>query len=54
VGASTLSVRERGVPIGFNCIEADEACVTVTALAWTGSRFEPWRTWRIDRRTETA
>lgn len=54
VGASTLSVRERGVPIGFNCIEADEACVTVTALAWTGSRFEPWRTWRIDRRMETT
>ena len=50
VGASTLSVRERGAPIGFNCIEVTEACVTVTALAWTGSHFEPWRTWRIDRR----
>lgn len=50
VGASTLSIRERGVPIGFNCIEVEDACVTVTALAWTGSHFEPWRTWRIDRR----
>lgn len=50
VGASTLSIRERGVPIGFNCIEVADECVTVAALAWTGSRFEPWRTWRIDRR----
>ena len=50
VGASTLSIRERGVPIGFNSIEVAEDCVTVTALAWTGSHFEPWRTWRIDRR----
>lgn len=53
VGASTLSIRERGVPIGFNCIEVAAECVTVTALAWTGSHFEPWRTWRIDRRLGT-
>lgn len=50
VGASTLSLRERGVPIGFNCIEVDNEQVRVTALAWTGSHFEPWRTWSIDRR----
>lgn len=50
VGASTLSVRERGAPIGFNDIQVDEACVTVAAQAWTGSHFEPWRTWIIDRR----
>jgi len=50
VGASTLSVRERGVPIGFNCIEIRDECVTCTALAWTGSKFEPWRTWNMDRR----
>lgn len=50
VGASTLSVRERGVPIGFNCIEIQDECVTCTALAWTGSHFEPWRTWNMDRR----
>ncbi len=59
VGASTLSVRERGVPIGFNSIEVEAECVRITALAWTGSHFEPWRTWAIDRRladsqTETA
>lgn len=50
VGAGTLSTRERGAPIGFNCIEVAAATVTVTALAWTGSHFEPWRTWLIDRR----
>lgn len=51
VGAGTLSVRERGVPPSFNLIEADEATITVTALAWTGSSFEPHRTWALDRRT---
>ena len=50
VGASTLSIRERGVPIGFNCIEVADDCVTVTALAWAGSHFVPWRSWRIVRR----
>ncbi|HEX6860367.1 MAG TPA: metallophosphoesterase [Caulobacteraceae bacterium] len=50
VGASTLSLRERGVPIGFNCIEVDEKTIAVTAMAWTGSHFEPWRSWRVDRR----
>jgi 3',5'-cyclic AMP phosphodiesterase CpdA len=50
VGASTLSLRERGVPIGFNCIEVDEKTIAVTAMAWTGSRLEPWRSWRVDRR----
>lgn len=51
VGASTLSIRERGAPIGFNCIQIDDDCVTVTAQAWTGSHFETWRTWTMDRRT---
>lgn len=50
VGASTLSVRERGSPIGFNCIEVEADIVRVTALGWTGSHFEPWRTWSINRR----
>lgn len=50
IGASTLSVRERGAPIGFNCIEVEDDVVRVTALAWTGSHFEAWRTWSIDRR----
>lgn len=50
VGASTLSVRERGVPAGFNCIEVEEKTIAVTAMAWKGSHFEPWRSWRVDRR----
>jgi len=54
VGASTLSLRERGVPIGFNCIEIEAEQIQVTALAWTGSHFEPWRTWLIDRRQAGA
>jgi 3',5'-cyclic AMP phosphodiesterase CpdA len=51
VGAGTLSLRERGCPAGFNVIEADEGEIRVTALGWTGSAFEPQRSWGFDRRT---
>jgi 3',5'-cyclic AMP phosphodiesterase CpdA len=54
VGASTLSLRERGCPAGFNLIEADEGEIRVTALGWTGSGFEPQRTWGFDRRSAGA
>jgi 3',5'-cyclic AMP phosphodiesterase CpdA len=50
VGAGTLSLRTRGAPAGFSLIEADAAQITVTALGWTGSRFEPFRTWGLPRR----
>jgi 3',5'-cyclic AMP phosphodiesterase CpdA len=50
VGAGTLSLRQRGVPAGFNFIEVDAETVTVTALAWSGSRFDIWRTWSVPRR----
>jgi 3',5'-cyclic AMP phosphodiesterase CpdA len=50
VGASTLSIRERGVPAGFNLIEADEAQVKVTAMAWTDGGLDTWRTWSFPRR----
>jgi 3',5'-cyclic AMP phosphodiesterase CpdA len=50
VGAGTLSVRERGVPAGFNLLEADAKSVRITALGWAGSRFETQRTWSLDRR----
>jgi len=50
VGAGTLSIRERGVPAGFNLIEADAESILVTAQAWTGSHFDPWRTWSLPRR----
>jgi 3',5'-cyclic AMP phosphodiesterase CpdA len=50
-GAGTLSVRERGVPAGFNIVEADKAEIHVKALAWKGSHFETSRTWALERRT---
>lgn len=50
VGAGTLSVRERGAPPGFNVVEWDATEVRVTAMGWAGSRFEPHRTWALDRR----
>ena len=31
-------------------IEADEATIRISALGWTGSRFEPQRSWGFDRR----
>lgn len=51
VGCGTLSRRERGAAPGFNCVEWDAAEIQVTALGWTGSRFEPQRTWSLSRRT---
>jgi len=50
VGAGTLSTRLRGTPAGFNCVDVDEETVTVTAMGWTGSGFEPYRTWGVGRR----
>ncbi|WP_365698152.1 metallophosphoesterase [Phenylobacterium sp.] len=52
VGAGTLSVRERGVPPGYNEVEVEDGCIRVTALAWTGSKYEPYRTWALDRRAQ--
>jgi 3',5'-cyclic AMP phosphodiesterase CpdA len=49
-GAGTLSVRERGVPAGFNLVEADADEIRVIALAWTGRTFETSRTWAVTRR----
>ena len=51
VGAGTLSTRERGVPAGFNIVEADEGEIMVKAQAWAGSHFETSRTWALERRT---
>jgi 3',5'-cyclic AMP phosphodiesterase CpdA len=50
VGASTLSVRERGVPVGFNLIEADELEIRITAVAYSGHGLAPWNSWTIARR----
>lgn len=50
VGAGTLSQRLRGTPASLStvCIEPD--CVEVVAQQWTGSHFEPWRDWALNRR----
>ena len=53
VGCGTLSHRERGSPPSFNQIDWDARHITVTAIAWTGDRFEPNRTWRLPRRQDT-
>jgi 3',5'-cyclic AMP phosphodiesterase CpdA len=50
VGAATLSLRERGAPAGFNVIEVEDECMRVTAQGWSGSHFEPFRTWSLPRR----
>lgn len=50
VGAGTLSIRERGAPPGFNVVEVEGGCIRITAFAWTGSKFEPYRSWALDRR----
>ena len=50
VGAGTLSIRERGVPPSFNILDIEESEVRISALGWTGSRFEPTRTWSLDLR----
>lgn len=54
VGAGTLSVRERGVPPGFNEVEVEDGRIRVTALAWTGSHYEPYRSWALDKRQEQS
>ena len=50
VGAGTLSRRERGVAAGFNVLDIEKAAIKIAALQWTGSHFEPFRTWSLDRR----
>ena len=53
VGAGTLSLRERGVPAGFNQIDWDDAEIRITAMSWTGEAFAPSQTWRYKRRQRT-
>ena len=53
VGCGTLSLRERGAPPGFNQIDWDSRAITVTAMGWTGDRFEPQQVWKLPRRQDT-
>ncbi len=50
VGAGTLSTRLRGTPASFNRLCTTDDTLTVEAMGWTGSRFEPYRTWALPRR----
>jgi 3',5'-cyclic AMP phosphodiesterase CpdA len=50
VGGGTLSCRLRGTPASFNVIEIEPGCLRVVAQGWTGTRFEPWRSWALPRR----
>ena len=53
VGCGTLSHRERGAPPSFNQIEWDATGIVVTAITWTGDRFEPGQVWHLPRRQDT-
>jgi 3',5'-cyclic AMP phosphodiesterase CpdA len=54
VGGSTMSLRERGVPIGFNVIEAEPDVIRVRAHGWVDGRFEVVKSWVLPRRTATG
>jgi 3',5'-cyclic AMP phosphodiesterase CpdA len=54
VGASTLSLRDRGAPPGFNVLEIDGEHLTVTAMAWTGGGLSASEVWRVPLRPRTA
>ena len=54
VGGSTLSTRERGVPIGFNVIEADAEALRVQALGWKDGAFDVVKSWTLPRRQRGA
>jgi 3',5'-cyclic AMP phosphodiesterase CpdA len=49
LGAGTLSLRTRGTPPSFSTIVVEAEAFTVTALGWTGGRFEPIETWTLPR-----
>ena len=53
VGCGTLSHRERGTPPSFNQLDWTDTEILVTAIAWTGDRFEPSQVWRLPRRQDT-
>lgn len=50
IGAGTLSLRVRGTPPSFNRLCWDAETLTVEAMGWTGSHFEPYRSWALPRR----
>lgn len=45
VGAGTLSLRERGVPPGFNVVEIDVETLLVVSMAWQDGHLAEHRRW---------
>ncbi len=54
LGAGTLSLRTRGAPPSFSTIVAEEMSFAVTALGWTGDRFEAFQSWDLPRRVSAV
>ena len=54
VGASTLSLRARGSPPGFNVIEIDGERLVVSAMAWNGVGLEADQIWHFPLRARQA
>jgi 3',5'-cyclic AMP phosphodiesterase CpdA len=50
IGASTLSLRERGATPGFNVIEIDGDQMAVNAMAWDGRILNVQRAWVVPLR----
>lgn len=50
LGAGTLSLRTRGTPAGFSTIVAEAERITVTALGWSGDRFDEIQSWELPRK----
>lgn len=50
IGAGTLSLRVRGTPPSFNRLSTTTETLHVEAMGWTGSGYEPYRTWALPRR----
>ena len=54
IGGSTLSLRQRGVPLGFNVVEAEPDVIRVRAMGWTGSAYDVVKSWSLPRRAAAA
>jgi hypothetical protein len=39
------------MPPGFNIVEWNDETINVNAQAWSGSAFEPLRSWTLPRRS---
>ena len=51
VGEAFIMTLTLGTIRENHVVEFDEGAIRIAALAWTGSHFEPYRTWSVDRRT---